>query len=113
MERHCAQAQYLASLVDAAPDLERLAEVPLNVVCFRYVGDVPGDAQDAHNERILLDLHRSGFAAPSATRIGGRLCLRVANTNHRSRRADFEALVDEVLRLGRRPAAAPVLENAS
>ena len=23
-------------LVDAAPDLERLADVPLNVVCFRY-----------------------------------------------------------------------------
>jgi aromatic-L-amino-acid decarboxylase len=73
---------------------------------------VPADRQDAHNERILLELHRSGFAAPSATHVHGHLCLRVANTNHRSRRADFEALVDEVLRLGRQ-AAAPALENAS
>src|SRR6476659_9888883 len=29
-------AQHLAGMVDAAPDLERLAEVPLHVVCFRY-----------------------------------------------------------------------------
>ena len=36
VERHCDLAQHLAAAVDAAPDLERLAEVPLNVVCFRY-----------------------------------------------------------------------------
>ena len=35
VERHCDLAAHLAA-VDAAPDLERLAEVPLNVVCFRY-----------------------------------------------------------------------------
>ena len=29
-------AQQLAATVDAAPDLQRLAEVPLNIVCFRY-----------------------------------------------------------------------------
>ncbi|HEV3399390.1 MAG TPA: pyridoxal-dependent decarboxylase, partial [Actinomycetes bacterium] len=36
VERHCDLAAHLAAAVDAAPDLERLAEVPLNVVCFRY-----------------------------------------------------------------------------
>ncbi len=39
VERHCDLAGYLAGLVDAAPDLERLADVPLNVVCFRYRPD--------------------------------------------------------------------------
>jgi glutamate/tyrosine decarboxylase-like PLP-dependent enzyme len=34
--RHCDLAGHLAATVDAAPDLERLPEVPLNVVCFRY-----------------------------------------------------------------------------
>ena len=29
-------ARALAEQVDAAPELERLAEVPLNIVCFRY-----------------------------------------------------------------------------
>ena len=36
VERHCDLAAHLAARVDAAPDMERLAEVPLNVVCFRY-----------------------------------------------------------------------------
>ncbi|MDQ4076440.1 MAG: pyridoxal-dependent decarboxylase, partial [Chloroflexota bacterium] len=36
VEQNLALAQYLAQLVDASSELERLAEVPLNVVCFRY-----------------------------------------------------------------------------
>ena len=36
VERHLDLAQRLAGLVDEAPDLERLADVPLNIVCFRY-----------------------------------------------------------------------------
>src|SRR5262249_17406265 len=45
IEQNVAQARYLAALVDAAPDLERLAPVPLNVVCFRFAhGHPDGDA---------------------------------------------------------------------
>ncbi len=36
VERHLALATRLAAQVDAAPDLERLAEVPLDIVCFRF-----------------------------------------------------------------------------
>ncbi len=36
VERHVRLAGRLAAQVDADPDLQRLAEVPLNVVCFRY-----------------------------------------------------------------------------
>jgi len=39
-------------------------------------------------------------AAPSSTVINGRFALRVANTNHRTRREDFDLLVREVIRLG-------------
>ena len=35
VERHLALAQHLARRVDAERELERLAEVPLNIVCFR------------------------------------------------------------------------------
>jgi hypothetical protein len=38
---------------------------------------------------------------PSGTILGGRFSLRVAVTNHRSRREDFDLLVQEVLRHGR------------
>ena len=36
VERHLALARRLATRVDDAPDLERLADVRLNIVCFRY-----------------------------------------------------------------------------
>ena len=36
VERHLVLAQRVAQRVDAAPDMERLADVPLNIVCFRY-----------------------------------------------------------------------------
>jgi glutamate/tyrosine decarboxylase-like PLP-dependent enzyme len=35
VERHVRLARHLADRVDASPELERLADVPLNIVCFR------------------------------------------------------------------------------
>src|SRR6476646_5224457 len=47
-------AQPLADVVDAAPALERLADVQLNIVCFRYrpEGSQDGAALDELNRRI-------------------------------------------------------------
>ena len=45
-------------------------------------------------------MQESGIAAPSNTRLNGRYAIRVANTNHRSRREDFDLLVQTVVRLG-------------
>ncbi|MGH7629229.1 MAG: pyridoxal phosphate-dependent decarboxylase family protein [Gemmatimonadales bacterium] len=95
------QARYLAGLVRAAPDLELMAPVALNVVCFRWAGAGFGDqALDALNQELLLRLHESGLAVPSNALLGGRYALRAAITNHRSRREDFDLLVREVRRLG-------------
>jgi len=50
VERHVRLAQRVAQQVDESPDLERLAEVPLNVVCFRFrPPGVPEDALDDLN----------------------------------------------------------------
>jgi aromatic-L-amino-acid/L-tryptophan decarboxylase len=53
------------------------------------------------NDDIVVALQRSGTAAPSTTRIGGRLAIRVCLTNHRTTAADLDLLVREVERLGR------------
>lgn len=95
------QARYLARLVDQAEELERLAPVPLNIVCFRF-NDGSGQIDlDAVNRQIFHRLSEEGTAVPSYATISGRYCLRVAITNHRSRRDDFEALVRETIRIGR------------
>lgn len=96
------QARHLAALVEASPVLELLAPVPLNVVCFRFVepGAEEGELDD-RNRRILVRLQESGVAVPSSTVLDGRYALRVAITNHRTRRRDLDLLAAEVVRLGR------------
>lgn len=101
VEQNIAQAQYLGDLVRGDPRLELLAPIALNVVCFRYRGNLKEEAGlKAVNQEIVLRLQESGIAAPSSTLIGGRFAIRVANVNHRSQREDFEILVREVIRLG-------------
>ncbi|MFN2572556.1 MAG: aspartate aminotransferase family protein [Gemmatimonadales bacterium] len=95
------QAHYLAGLVTQHPRLELLAPVPLNVVCFRYV--IPGasdDALNALNKEILIRIQESGLAIPSQTMLNGKFAIRVAITNHRSRREDFDLLVRAVADTG-------------
>jgi glutamate/tyrosine decarboxylase-like PLP-dependent enzyme len=96
------QAHYLKERVAAEPALELLAPVPLNIVNFRYKKpglDAP--ALNQLNARILVALQERGIAAPSSTLLQGRFAIRVAITNHKSRRADFDALTDAVIALGR------------
>lgn len=102
VEKNVAQARYLASLVDSHPELELLAPVPLNLVCFRYAAPGAGEERlGPLNQELLLRLHESGIAVPSGTVIGGKYAIRVANCNHRTRRQDIDLLVETVTRLGR------------
>lgn len=73
----------------------------LNVVCFRYAPPaLPEERRNAVNEEILLRLQEQGIAVPSGTMLDGRFAIRVANVNHRSRREDFEMLVEAAGRIG-------------
>jgi aromatic-L-amino-acid/L-tryptophan decarboxylase len=101
IQQNIDQASYLASLVEAEPQLELLAPVPLNIVNFRYVAPGMDDAAlNALNNEILLRLQEQGIAVPSGTTLRGKYAIRVAITNHRSRREDFDTLVRETLHLG-------------
>lgn len=95
VEQNVDQARYLASLVERSPNLELAADVPLNIVCFRYAG-----ADDVQNKEILMRLQESGVAVPSGTLLDGRFAIRVAISNHRSRREDFDLLVKTVEEIG-------------
>jgi aromatic-L-amino-acid decarboxylase len=101
IQQNIDQARYLASLVEATPELELALPVALNIVCLRYVRPGLDDAAlDDLNKRIELELQERGIAVPSVSTIGGRKYLHVAVANHRSRREDFDLLVREVVRLG-------------
>lgn len=94
--------------MDSHPELERLADAPSNVVCFRFNAgerEVEGEVCDLWlnqlNREILIRVQETGFAMPSATTLGDRYAIRVAITNHRTTLADIDALVNEVVHLGR------------
>lgn len=91
----CALARYLAERVAERPELELLAPVSLNIVCFRYRGADP----DVLNAALVADLQESGVAAPSLTVLRGQLAIRVAVVNHRSGRQDIDALLAALERL--------------
>ena len=52
-----------------------------------------------------MRVQESGVAIPSSTVLEGRFALRVAITNHRSRREDFDVLVQAVTETGAAVAA--------
>jgi glutamate/tyrosine decarboxylase-like PLP-dependent enzyme len=100
VENCCDVAQHLAARVAHEPLLELLAPVPLNIVCFRVADGA--DDLNRYNKGLVADLQESGIAAPSTTTIGGKLAIRAGVFNHRSTRADADALVDGVLEMARR-----------
>jgi glutamate/tyrosine decarboxylase-like PLP-dependent enzyme len=68
-------------------------------VCFRYLGGTE-EKTESINREIFHRICEDGTAVPSYTTIDGRYSLRLAITNHRSKREDFELLVREVGRIG-------------
>jgi aromatic-L-amino-acid decarboxylase len=92
----CQLAQYLKQCVENEPSLELLAPVALNIVCFRY----RAENADGINRNIVADLQESGIAAPSTTTVNGCLAIRAAIVNHRTNKADIEALVHAVVVFG-------------
>jgi glutamate/tyrosine decarboxylase-like PLP-dependent enzyme len=100
--RNVNQAHYLGRLIQEHPELELMAPIGLDIVCFRFnPGGLSVEKLERLNRDLLAELQEQGIAAPSYTTLRGAYCLRVAIANHRSRDEDFELLVNETLRIGR------------
>jgi aromatic-L-amino-acid decarboxylase len=102
---HVAWAQELARWVAEAEDFEILAPHPLSVVCFRHV---PGrltqspEALDRHNQQVVDEINRGGFAFLSTTRLNGSVAIRFAIGNARTTPADVRQTWDLLLSTARR-----------
>jgi aromatic-L-amino-acid/L-tryptophan decarboxylase len=94
-------ARALDELVDASPSLER-GPGGLSISTFRYVpeGELAEDELNDLNDEILGRLQPGGEAFVSVAVIDGRRWLRSCIVNFRTTRADLEALVALVERLG-------------
>lgn len=87
--------------MDEAPDLERLANVPLNIVCFRFnPGGLNEIELDRLNTRLGEAILQDGRVYAGTTRYEGHVALRPAIVNWRTRDEDVDLFVEVVRELG-------------
>ena len=103
IQQNLDQIRYLADLIEKEPNMELTAPVISNVACFRYNPSALDEEQlEKLNKLIAQELWKINFWIVSDTKIKGKYMLRACNVNHRSRREDFDFLVDEIKKIGAR-----------
>jgi aromatic-L-amino-acid decarboxylase len=93
LRRDLENARWLAAQIDAAPEWERVAPVPLQTVCVRHhPAGLEGEALDRHTLAWLEHINRSGDAFLNATVLGGRWAVRVSIGSETTERAHVAML---------------------
>ena len=100
---HCLDvARHFAAVVDGTPQLERMSDVPLNIVAFRFnPGGLDNTALDELNQRLGKAVIEDGRFMLGTSRLGERTIMRPAFSNWRTRFSDVEELAEVILELGR------------
>lgn len=82
IRKHITLGKWLAKEIDEHTDFELVAPVPLNTVCFRYIGGDEGNL-DLINEQIMNSINESGKLFFTQTKLNNQFVLRLAfgNTN--------------------------------
>jgi glutamate/tyrosine decarboxylase-like PLP-dependent enzyme len=97
IERHLGLASRLAEQVDSAPELERLADVPLNIVCFRARPTGVGEERlNELNQRLGDRIRADGRVYVGTTTYAGKVALRPAIVNWQTTEHDIDQLLDVV-----------------
>ncbi len=92
---HCLDlAQHLAGRIAGADDLELMAQVPLNIVAFRYnPGGMSEQQLDDLNQRLGATVLADGRFLVGTSRLGQRTIFRPAFSNWRTRPEDIDEFV--------------------
>jgi glutamate/tyrosine decarboxylase-like PLP-dependent enzyme len=90
IDHNISAARHLANLIDASDDFERVAPVPLSIVCFRAKKD------DEFNKRLMVEVQRDGDSYLSNSNIDGRFALRACVVNFRTQLSDMDRLLDTI-----------------
>ncbi|MEN8742712.1 MAG: amino acid decarboxylase, partial [Phaeobacter gallaeciensis] len=95
---NCRLAALMADEVEKQPRMALGAAVVSNVCVFTARKDLLAAEQTRLNTAIAQDLQESGEAVFSTTRMGDRVLLRAALTNHRTRDENITAAIAAVAR---------------
>ncbi len=101
ISRNIEQAYYLGDLVNNHDQLELIAPIGMDIVCFRYnPGSLDLEALNALNKEIKLQIEERAIALPGYTTLNGMYCIRCAISSHRVTNTDFDVLIENVLSIG-------------
>jgi aromatic-L-amino-acid decarboxylase len=103
VDHDLAMARILAEALRGRDDFELLAEPVLSIVNFRYRPrgrDLSPEELDRLNLRVVNRLVGSGAFFLAPTRLRGRVSMRVAIVNFRTREDDVRALLEEAASAG-------------
>jgi glutamate/tyrosine decarboxylase-like PLP-dependent enzyme len=108
VERHLALARRVGEQVEAAPDLELLAPVKLNVICFRVRPPGLDDETelDELNRRVGAAVIEDGRVYFGTTVYRGHVCFRPAIVNWLTTERDVDLIVETTRRLAAEKAGA-------
>jgi glutamate/tyrosine decarboxylase-like PLP-dependent enzyme len=102
VERHLELAQHLSRRVDETPELERLAETKLNIVCFRFrPPELDEEELDELNLALGQEVLEDGRVFFGTTRYEGKVAFRPAIVNWRTTERDVDLLLDVLLELAK------------
>lgn len=87
-------AQYLAERIQASPNLELMAPVPLTAICFKLKS-----AGDTDYTSTLNTLANEGTALLGPASVGGHKGMRACITNYRTTRGDIDLIADRLSEL--------------
>jgi aromatic-L-amino-acid decarboxylase len=99
IERNVTLARELAGIIDGSDDFERLAPVPLGIVCFRHVpAGLEGDGARLNdfNRRLMVEVQRDGSSYVSNAMVGDSFALRACIVNHRTTVRDVGMLLEDI-----------------
>ena len=109
IKKDLAHARRLAEAIEREPQLELVGRGDLSAICFRH--RCPGAQSEIEcnelNAAILKRTQRRGNVYLSNATLAGKFCLRACILNHRTKDADIDAVVPEVLAAAKEVAAAP------
>jgi len=101
VQQNLDQIKYFAGVLEEDPLFEVTAPVASNIVCFRYKPHGYSDSRiEELNKDIRDALWADHFGVVSDTVAKGVFSLRACNVSYRSRRKDFDLLVDKMKRIG-------------
>jgi len=107
IRKDLSHARRLAEAIERQPELELMGRGELSAVCFLHRGatGMSEDGLNQFNAAVLQRTQRRGRVYISNATLAGKFCLRACIVNHRTKEADIDAVIPEVLAAAKEVAA--------